>query len=122
MKLLWQPVLVVVLVMVFLHTISSSLSDSSTTITTSTVNTPILVVDSIDKTPISNFPSFVQQADAFVCCFCQNCGTSEFSPGHEATSPGDAHNLAPRQEAQSSEGELTAKDVALGQEFKKGIK
>jgi hypothetical protein len=44
------------------------------------------------------------------------------SPGHEATSPGDAHNLAPRQEAQSSEGELTAKDVALGQEFKKGIK
>jgi len=27
--------------------------------------------------------------------FCGNCDASEFSPGHEAISPGDAQNLAP---------------------------
>lgn len=50
---------------------------------------------------------------------CQECGASEFSPGHEAVSPGDAQNFAPGHEANS---EIPAKDFAPGHEFKKGPK
>jgi hypothetical protein len=60
----------------------------------------------------------LQPAYAFAV-FCQNCGASEFAPGHEATSPGDASNFAPGHEANS---EIPAKDFAPGQVFKKGIK
>jgi hypothetical protein len=49
---------------------------------------------------------------------CAGCGASEFSPGHEAISPGDASNFAPGHEANS---EIPAKDFAPGHIFKKGI-
>jgi hypothetical protein len=88
--------------------------------TSAATTTPSFQVDYIDKTPISNVPGHV--TNVFFACKCDGCGASEFAPGKEAISPGDAHNLAPGQEAQNSEGEFTAKDLAPGQEFKKGIK
>jgi hypothetical protein len=61
----------------------------------------------------------LQPAYALVVVFCHNCGASEFSPGHEAVSSGDAQNFAPGHEANS---ETPAKDFAPGHEFKKGLK
>jgi hypothetical protein len=51
--------------------------------------------------------------------FCDACGASDFAPGHEAKSAGDAQNFAPGHEANS---EIPAKDFAPGHEFKKGLK
>jgi hypothetical protein len=82
--------------------------------------TPSFQVDYIDKTPISTVPGHV--TNVVVGSSCVECGAKAFAPGNEAISPGDASNLSPGQEAQSSEGELTAKDVAPGEVFKKGIK
>jgi hypothetical protein len=49
---------------------------------------------------------------------CQVCGASEFAPGKEAISPGDAQNFAPGQEAKGPVPcvECDAKDFAPGQE------
>ena len=37
----------------------------------------------------------ILQSAYAINAFCSNCGASEFAPGHEAVSPGDAQNLAP---------------------------
>jgi hypothetical protein len=49
---------------------------------------------------------------------CQNCGASDFAPGHEAISPGDAKDFAPG-ELDKSPGD--AQNLAPGHVFKKEI-
>jgi len=60
----------------------------------------------------------LQPAAAAFNVFCQNCGASEFSPGHEAVLPGDAKDFAPSELAKSP-GD--AQDFAPGHLFKKEL-
>jgi len=86
---------------------SSSASSSSSLVPT---------VDYIDKTPVNNVPGTPHITYVLCACSCQNCGASEFSPGHEAVSPGDAQNVAPGELAKSP-GD--ASNIAPGQQLKK---
>jgi hypothetical protein len=89
--------------------ISSSSSSSSL----------VPAVDYIDKTPINSVPGTPHITYVLCACSCNGCGASEFTPGHEAISPGDAQNVAPGELAKSP-GD--ASNFAPGEVFKKGLK
>jgi hypothetical protein len=81
-----------------------------------TSTTPSFQVDYIDKTPISNVPGHV--TNVFAATKCDGCGASEFAPGKEAISPGDAQNVAPGDLAKAP-GD--ASNFAPGELKKKGF-
>lgn len=60
----------------------------------------------------------LQPGYAVIALLCNLCGASEFSPGHEAISPGDAKDFAPGQ-LDKSPGD--AQNLTPGHVFKKEI-
>ena len=60
----------------------------------------------------------ILQPASAILITCPACGASDFAPGHEAVSPGDAQNLAPG-ELDKSPGD--AQNLAPGHVFKKDI-
>jgi hypothetical protein len=89
----------------FVHEVFAISSSSSSSL--------VPAVDYVDKTPVAGI---TQIKNEIICCTCSGCGASEFSPGHEAVSPGDAQNVAPGELAKSP-GD--ASNLAPGQQLKK---